>query len=59
MLMGGQAAAILEGSVADAGHAVWDADGGQAAATFVFVNCFISTICVLNGRKVMMQVLTI
>ena len=45
--------------MADAGHALGDDDGCQASTTIVFVNCFISTICVLNGRKEMMQVLTI
>ena len=49
----GQAAATSEGTIAYAGHALGDGDGGQATATTVFVNYFISTTCVLNGRKVM------
>ena len=52
-LNGGQAGATTEGIAADACHAVWDGDGGQAAAIPVFVNCLISIACKLNDRKVM------
>ncbi len=38
-------------------HAVGDGDGGKTGAAIVFASRFISTICVLNGRKVMPRIL--
>ena len=56
-LDGCQAAATIESIIVDARHAVGDGDGCQAAAAIVFASRFISTICVLNGRKVMPRIL--
>ena len=50
---GCQTAAIPERRLSNALHGVADGDGGQTAAFVVFAKCFISTICTLNGRKVM------
>ena len=50
---GGQSAAILKSRRSYACHAVGDFYWGQADAAQVFVNCFISINCNLNGRKVM------
>ena len=35
-------------------HAIGDGDRGQACATIVFASRFVSVICRLKGRKVMM-----
>ena len=40
-------------------HAVGDGDGGQTATVSVFTIRFISTNCILNGRKVVMKILWI
>ena len=47
----------MERIPSDGRHAVGDGDGSQAAAAMVFANRFISTIYVLNGRKVMTCIL--
>ena len=44
-------------TIANASHGVGDGDGLQGFAILVFASCFISTTCVLNGRKVMTQIL--
>ena len=43
--------------VADGGDGVADGDAGQAAAIGVFISLFLSVIYILNGRKVMTQIL--
>lgn len=50
---GGEIWTICESIVSDGCHAVGDDDGSKAFAIIVFASCFISTICALNGRKVM------
>ena len=54
---GGQAAAARESRIADSCQATGDGDGGQTTTAVVFASRFISTICVLNGRKVMPRIL--
>ena len=54
---GGQTSAALEGIIANLRDRVGDVDRGQTSASIVFASCFISTTCVLNGRKVMTQIL--
>ena len=39
------------------GHGIGDGDARQTATAIVFAKTFISTTCVLNGRKVMTQIL--
>ena len=43
---------MRESRVSDAGYGIANGHGGQAATLSVFINCFISTTYVLNGRKV-------
>ena len=52
-----QTAAILERPIANARHAVGNSDGCQATAIIVFISCFISDTYILNGRKVLTQIL--
>ena len=40
-------------------HSAPNGNRYQTVAAIVFANCFISTICALNGRKVMTWILTI
>ena len=54
---GGQARAATKSTIPYARHAFRDGDGGQAGAASVFANYFISVICKLNGRKVMLWIL--
>jgi len=54
---GGEARAFIERINSNARHTIGDGDGGEAIAARVFASCFISTTCVLNGRKVMTQIL--
>ena len=54
---GGETAASSESRISNTCHRIRNRDGGEAAAIFVFASCFISTTCVLNGRKVMTQIL--
>lgn len=49
-------AAVLE-DIVQRGDTIGDIALTQAGATPVFASCFISTTCVLNGRKVMTQIL--
>ena len=50
---GGKARATAESLVSNARHGIGDGHGGKAGTIIVFAKCFISTICTLNGRKVM------
>ena len=52
-----QACATVERPLADGRDGVGDGHTRQAAAILEFASCFISTTCVLNGRKVMTQIL--
>lgn len=47
-----QTVATIERSIFNAGHVAGDGNVRQASAVTVFVNLFISTTYVLNGRKV-------
>ena len=54
-----QATATTERPSFNARHAAGNGHRGQAATTTEFANAFISTTCVLNGRKVMTWILQI
>ena len=49
----GQATAMIERIIADRVYALRESYHFKSTATIVFAKCFISTICTLNGRKVM------
>ena len=49
----GQTRATRESIMPYACHTIGDSNRGQSRACHVFAKCFISTICTLNGRKVM------
>ena len=46
-----QTAAFEECVIANGRYALWDSDARQASAAIEFASRFISTTCVLNGRK--------
>lgn len=54
---GSKSFATMECTIADVLHAVANGDGSKTATIIVFASCFISTICALNGRKVMIWIL--
>ena len=56
---GGQFAAITENIFPNACHTVGNTYIRKIDAVIVFINCYISAICVLNGRKVMRKNLRI
>ena len=49
----GKKRAIIESTIPYARHTTADSNRGQTRAISVFANASISTICVLNDRKVM------
>ena len=49
---GGEATATIESRAADGGDTVAYGHGGEGCAIVVFASHFISTTCMLNGRKV-------
>ena len=50
---GNQTGAGTKGLITNRHHVGRDGDRSQARTIIVFINCYISAICVLNGRKVM------
>ena len=47
-----QSTATIERIHSDVRHTLGNGDGGQTVAATVFASHFISTTCMLNGRKV-------
>ena len=54
---GSQTAATFEASLSQTRDGFGDGDGSQTDATREFASRFVSAICKLNGRKVMMEIL--
>ena len=54
---GGKNRTIAESTFAHTRHTVGDGHSGNTRTATVFASRFISTTCVLNGRKVMTQIL--
>ena len=53
----GEARAFIERTTSNARHAIGDGDGGKARAIRVSITNYISTISLLNGRKVRTYIL--